>query len=875
MTLWSSLVFRFVLTAVAPLLMFGIITFRFFGEQTLENVYAQNLILAQSARNNIQDRLHRPLIALNDLALRWKTLPGPGGMKHLHEEGILKAGLFESVYRVSKGGVIIDAGLSPEDADKQGDLIGLDVSRQPFFTAIKATRSAVWSDTFRSLLSGQQSVALAFPVSEGFLIGTMGIAKLQELLGEFQHGPDIITFMVDSRGTAMFHPDSSLVDQKLNLLHLRVVREGLEGIEGTIPFTWMQADFVGSVTRVKETGWIVVVARSLDSALEPVNAIKRSLAAAAMGGLLLAVIVAQFLARGLARPLARFAEKANEIGRGKYESPLPPLRYPELSGVASAIQDMAEGIQARERQLRELQKDTVRELDFRQVLMDSISTPVYFKDLEGRYLGCNEAFEAVMGRQRDWIIGRTIVELQPEEIAAPLQQSDATVIGTGEPQAFEATVRYSDGSTRKVLFHKTLFRDPSGSRGGIIGVFIDISDRKRMESALKWELTVSQALTDMSTILIGHTATIQEAAGMTLKYARAITESEHGFVSTIDPRTGAHHGHALTGMMGSACKVPEQDRAVVFPRGPDGRYPGLWGVSLNERRNFFSNSPETHEAWKGLPEGHIPLSRFISVPVIVGGELVGQVALANAARDYGERDVDALQRMALHFGLAVQRMRMEEQIRASLDEKVVLLREIHHRVKNNFQVISSLLRLQSRHVRDPDMKQVFLESEKRIQSMAIVHEKLYDAQNISAVDACDYLSTLATDLFQTYRTSSRVSLSLDIEPVPLSVETAVSCGLAVNELVSNALKYAYADGQAGEVFVGLRRLNGGPGCELVVRDDGIGIPESIDPEHPETLGLQLVRTVVGHQLRGTLVLDRKRGTDFRVRFTPSGAEMKS
>ena len=212
-----------------------------------------------------------------------------------------------------------------------------------------------------------------------------------------------------------------------------------------------------------------------------------------------------------------------------------------------------------------------------------------------------------------------------------------------------------------------------------------------------------------------------------------------------------------------------------------------------------------------------------------------------------------------------ERKRAEEAQQASLREKEILLKEIHHRVKNNMQVISSLLSLQSRHLDDPKAIGMFKDSQHRIRSMALVHEKLYQSKDLSRIDFRQYLENLVVYLVHSYQVDSgRVRLRLDVGDAALDINTAVPCGLIVNELVTNALKHAFPGGREGEVKVTLRTGTDGRFI-LTVSDNGVGMPEAVDIRKTDTLGMQLV-TMLVDQLEGTLTLDAKRGTAFKVAF---------
>jgi two-component sensor histidine kinase len=221
-----------------------------------------------------------------------------------------------------------------------------------------------------------------------------------------------------------------------------------------------------------------------------------------------------------------------------------------------------------------------------------------------------------------------------------------------------------------------------------------------------------------------------------------------------------------------------------------------------------------------------------------------------------------------------ERVRKEAQIKASLEEKEALLKEIHHRVKNNLQVISSLLNLQSRLVADPQALEVFQESQHRIRSMAFVHEKLYQSESLARIDFAEYVRTLTTYLFSSCGARAQgVTLDIQAEDVLLGIDAAIPCGLILNELVSNALKHAFPNGRDGEVRIDLR-ADDDQRLTLTVSDDGIGLPEGLDVHNTNSLGLQLVDTLV-RQLDGTMEIHGQGGTEFKIDFVvPQAGEVR-
>jgi two-component sensor histidine kinase/CheY-like chemotaxis protein len=256
------------------------------------------------------------------------------------------------------------------------------------------------------------------------------------------------------------------------------------------------------------------------------------------------------------------------------------------------------------------------------------------------------------------------------------------------------------------------------------------------------------------------------------------------------------------------------------------------------------------------------------IPIIVmsglDDEEIAVLAVQKGAQDYlvkGQVDGNILARSIRY---AIERKRSEYRIMAALNEKEVLLKEIHHRVKNNLQIISSLLKLQSRNVTDKQTSDLFMESQNRIRSMALIHEKLYQSSDLTNIDFKGYVSDLVTNLFQSYGANTgKVALKKEIDDISLGIELAIPCGLIINELVSNAMKYAFPNGKKGEIKVSLHLFEEND-IQLTVSDNGIGIPKDFRLENAESLGLHLVNILAEDQLKGEIELDRSKGTKFSI-----------
>jgi len=213
-----------------------------------------------------------------------------------------------------------------------------------------------------------------------------------------------------------------------------------------------------------------------------------------------------------------------------------------------------------------------------------------------------------------------------------------------------------------------------------------------------------------------------------------------------------------------------------------------------------------------------------------------------------------------------ERKRSEDQIRASLKEKEILLQEVHHRVKNNMQIISSLFSLQSGHIKDKQAFEIFKSSQHRVRSMALIHERLYQSKDFTRVDFAEYAQSLSSHLFSSHGINpGAVKLNLKIKDVFLDLNTAIPCGLIINELVSNSLKHAFTEDKKGKIEIAMHPLNKDE-MEVIVSDNGVGLPKKVDFRKTDSLGLHLVNILAEDQLHGDIKLDRTKGTSFHIRF---------
>jgi PAS domain S-box-containing protein len=449
-------------------------------------------------------------------------------------------------------------------------------------------------------------------------------------------------------------------------------------------------------------------------------------------------------------------------------------------------------------------------------------------------------------------------ELANAGVDAPML--DYVLAQLQEPQAFLTKVKWLYAHPSRESFDIVVFKDgrvfertskPQRIKSRIVGRvwnFRDVTGRKRAED-------IRAAVYRISEIAI--------TAGSLGDLFRSIHEVIGGLMPARNFYIAMYDEEAR--MLSFPYFVDEIDEAP----GPEPLGRGLTDYVLRRGEPLLADPAKFLMLEKAGEVESIgaPSIDWLGVPLKVQDRTIGAMVVQTYTEGvrYRPEDMEILTYVSTQVAVAIQRKRAEEALKASLQEKEVLLKEIHHRVKNNMQVISSLLSLQSRHLEDPKAIGMFKDSQHRIRSMALVHEKLYQAKDLSRIDFGQYLQNLIVYLVHSYQIDSgRVGLKIDVGGAALDINTAIPCGLIVNELVTNAIKHAFPSGRKGEIRVTLRRGTSGK-MALTVGDNGIGWPPEADFRRTETLGMQLV-TMLVDQLDGSIDLEKKPGTAFRISF---------
>lgn len=436
----------------------------------------------------------------------------------------------------------------------------------------------------------------------------------------------------------------------------------------------------------------------------------------------------------------------------------------------------------------------------------------------GKFIEVNQRLCDILGYEIDDLQRMTVGELRLKGDLSHLP-SGKEFIKRGFERVFDEQ-RYRDKAGREVILNITisLVKDPAGQPLHFVYVYEDITPKRRAEEQIRLQ-----------------------AAKLS-----AVFESSSHMIWTMD------HSYQLVSFNNNQAKWLRDNYDIK----PYVGMPLLSGsmVSTNEYNLFWKEKID--QSFKG------ETIKFETEHVNRRGGTHWREVFLNPIKD--ERD-NVIEISCIAHDITDQKG-AEENIRQSLKEKEVLLKEVHHRVKNNLQVISSILNLQSSYVKDKKSLDLLLESQNRIKSMAFVHESLYQTKDFSNINFSSYVENICSNLVHSYSNPDNPpALNMDLESIQLNLDTAIPCGLIINELISNALKYAFKGMEEGQLDVLVK--TSGETLTIVIADNGKGLPENIDFRNTESLGLQLVVTLV-EQINGKIALETKKGTKFTIEFVP-------
>lgn len=457
------------------------------------------------------------------------------------------------------------------------------------------------------------------------------------------------------------------------------------------------------------------------------------------------------------------------------------------------------------------EKELIQAQEYARSIIDSSLDMIVATDIDYCINEFNAAAEATFGYSRDEVLGQHLSVLFSDETEMKKVIQRITESGS---LANEIINRKKDGSFFISFLSASVLKNEKGEIVGAMGVSRDITAIKKAEDELRLSEERHRAIYDQAYIGIARIA----------KMGRFLLVNER-----------------LCDMLGYSAE--ELYRKTFYEL----------GVSEEVEESLID--------WDQLLSGKIRNFSREQSYVRKDGETITANVTVSLVRDAN----DTPNYFVAVFEDITERKEYERQLEESLKEKEVLLKEVHHRVKNNMQVISSILNLQSSYIDDENALAILRESQDRIKSMSFVHESLYQSKTLSEVNFAEYIQNIARNLYHSYgRPEGGIRLEFELESVYLNLDTSIPCGLIINEIVSNSLKYAFNGRQKGVIRIEFSKLESGK-LKLIVSDDGIGLPANFDIENAESLGLQLVTTLIT-QIGGQLVIDVTKGTSFNIVF---------
>lgn len=455
-------------------------------------------------------------------------------------------------------------------------------------------------------------------------------------------------------------------------------------------------------------------------------------------------------------------------------------------------------------------------------VINSFSDSIMVIDVKGTVHFANDAASKRLGLKKEEIIGKNIFNFVLSKSHESRKKFMDKVVKTGKIVEFEDE---RDGS---YFYYRLIPMKDHGEIDMIIISILDITKKKYDEKNLRSSEWLLKNVLDGSPI------------------SQFVVDKNHKII---------YWNKALEKMTGYKAKymVGTKDQWKAFY---DADRPCIVDLMLNDVDDLYNWYKGNLNKSKLVDNAYVAVNFFPSV-----GEDGKWIYFTGALiKDVDGKTIGAVETLED----ITERKEMEVKLKKSLNEKEMLLKEIHHRVKNNLMVISSLLNLQSNYIKDKDDFEMFRESQARAKSMALIHELLYQSDDLKRIDFGNFLKKLSNDLYNTYiHDPERIKMVLDLEETMLDINTSIPLGLMVNELVSNCMKHAFPDKMEGEIKITLK--SDGGYYTMVVADNGIGLPKDLDFRNTDSLGLQLVNNLT-NQIEGKLKLKKGPGTVFKITF---------
>jgi len=435
---------------------------------------------------------------------------------------------------------------------------------------------------------------------------------------------------------------------------------------------------------------------------------------------------------------------------------------------------------------------------------------------KGEFIEANQRLCDILGYTSDELCKMTTWDItHPEDLHTNIDRK-RFIQNRQDKMSIEKRYIHNNGSVIYANLTISLVKDAAGNPDYFVSVYEDITERKRQEELIKMQAAKLNAIIESSSHII-----------WTIDNNYCLTSFNMNYTETVKSMYGINPHVGLSVNQGRMISTPE--------------YNDFWNKKYEQVFEGHTQNFETcfadkfgKETWREM---------YLNPIFGIDGNVV---EVSGIGHDITEKKLS------------------EGKIKQSLKEKEVLLKEVHHRVKNNLQVISSILNLQSSYVKDKKVIEMLRESQNRIKSMSFIHESLYQTKDFSNINFSEYVINLSKNLLHSYRAyEGNIDLKLEVDKIFLNLDLAIPCGLIINELVSNAFKYAFPDQRNGFILISVKQRKDIIAVEI--KDNGIGLPDTVDYRNTQSLGLQLVITLV-EQLNGEINLSGPHGTKYTIKF---------
>lgn len=734
-----------------------------------------------------------------------------------------------------------------------------DPRTRPWYQAAVKAGKLTWSDIYPYFSSSSLAISAARPLYDdrtGTLLGVTNATLSLSQIGDFLHNVKIgrcgQTFIVERSGYLVA---SSTTEKPftLNKKGETPARKRLQAIHSSNRLTRLTAqyvikrfgDFSGihatqqldfkidgkrqllQVTPFADTDgldWVIVVVVPEDDFMKEIKANTRTTILLCLLALMLATLLGIVTARWISRPILRLSKAssalANRVAMSDFaSSQLDPKvevkGINELEVLAQSFNQMAQQLQESFAALNKTNEAlTLSENRFR-LAVDQFPDTFVIYDANRRFQFVNAHGVRIGGLPESALVGHTDEEIHPPEITDAYLPYLFKAVETRTSQTAECTITLSTiGQITFIVTYVPLL-DERGEIHQILGVTHNITEQKLTQEKLQVQHKFLQTVIDSNPNLIF----VKDREGKLVLGNQAFAD----FLGV--------NVEDLSGLTDTDLHPNEGDKKRFIAQEQE--------IFTTLQQKFIPEEPYHTRT------GEVQWFQTLKKPIFSSEGQVCQV-----------------------LGVATnitQRKMVERKIQESLREKEVLLQEIHHRVKNNLQVISSLLDLQSQHIQEQATLELFRQSCNRIRAMALVHDTLYKFKDFAKINFAEYIEDLTSYLFSAYGVNvGNIHLELELDQVALNLNTAIPCGLIINELVSNALKYAFPNNAKGTIYINLH-VDQDNYYNLTIRDNGIGLPPDWKLKTVNSLGLKLVE-ILAQQIEGTLQVNSRWGTEFSLRF---------